>query len=216
MNILTIVFLAVVLLTAIISYKRGFAKMLASFLAVILSAVIIAMISPFLQDLLREKTGIEATLNAKFEEGVSAVLKEKTAIDLSEENVLPDSIIAGLEDRVSGVVTEKAREIAHFLVDIVINAIVYVGGYIAVFIILKLILHGFKLATKLPVLREMNGIAGMLLGLGELLLLVWVAMLLITALVRTDTGASLLRQITESPVLSFIYDHNPILQKVMY
>lgn len=216
MNVLTIVFLAVAILTAFISYRRGAMKMLLAFLPAVIAAAAVYFASPFIREYLMEKTLLDEKIRTKFEETLSSFAAENFTAELPEDIVLPEAVISGIRQNVTEAVTEKAQSIAHYLSDLAVNAIIYVGTFLVVFLIMKLIFHMIQAyMAEDPVIGKLNGTVGILLGLGQLLLFVWVAMLLITALVRTGIGVSLLSQITESPILSVIYDHNPLLYKII-
>ena len=64
---------------------------------------------------------------------------------------------------------------------------------------------------KIPVLKDVNKLMGLLLGVAEGLIVVWLFFALVTACSRFDWAASALADIGGNGFLSFIYDHNLIM-----
>ena len=100
-------------------------------------------------------------------------------------------------------------------IDMVLTAIVYVITFICVFILLRILFHFLHLVTRIPGLKQLNSAAGGIVALIQGLILLWVLCLVLTAFANTGWGIQAMGMVKESPVLSFIYNHNVLLHLIM-
>ena len=70
----------------------------------------------------------------------------------------------------------------------------------------------FDVFAKLPVINEANKLAGVAIGFVLGLVVVWLLGLAVTALAGTEPGQQVMRQISDSSVLSWIYENNPLMK----
>ena len=94
----------------------------------------------------------------------------------------------------------------------IINAISYVIVFIVASIILNIVIVAFDVFAKLPVINEANKLAGVAIGFVLGLVVVWLLGLAVTALAGTEPGQQVMRQISDSSVLSWIYENNPLMK----
>ena len=59
-----------------------------------------------------------------------------------------------------------------------------------------------------PIIKGINQYAGLILGAGEGIIIVWVFFLIITIMGNTELGTALNQYIEDSKFLSFIYNNN--------
>ena len=71
------------------------------------------------------------------------------------------------------------------------------------------------LIGMLPVIHQANQIGGLLCGLIEALIVVWVMFTVITALGGTTQMSQLIGQIHDNVVTDFIYNNNPIMKMLL-
>ena len=75
-------------------------------------------------------------------------------------------------------------------------------------IALALLCKTLDLLAKLPVLRQINTVAGLAAGIAEGLLLVWVLFAILTMFAGSEFGKDALAMIGENPLLDFLYKNN--------
>lgn len=102
--------------------------------------------------------------------------------------------------------------LASRLTEIIFKAIVYVVLFIIVFIVLKIASLALDIISKLPVVKQANQVGGLMVGLVEGLFAVWLMFLVITALGSMSWASEALVEIGSNPVLTFLYDINPIIR----
>ena len=92
------------------------------------------------------------------------------------------------------------------------NIIAFVLAFIIIYLALKLILFSLDLIARLPVLHGINKTAGLLLGLAESLVFIWVFFLAITIFFTGKTGENLMGMVNDSLFLRFLYSNNYLLK----
>ena len=107
------------------------------------------------------------------------------------------------------------RAFAMRLADIILRAVVYSAVFIIIFVILKIVVSITGLIGMLPVIHQANQIGGLLCGLIEALIVVWVMFTVITALGGTTQMSQLIGQIHDNVVTDFIYNNNPIMKMLL-
>ena len=107
------------------------------------------------------------------------------------------------------------RAFAMRLADIILRAVVYSAMFIIIFVILKIVVSITGLIGMLPVIHQANQIGGLLCGLIEALIVVWVMFTVITALGGTTQMSQLIGQIHDNVVTDFIYNNNPIMKMLL-
>lgn len=105
----------------------------------------------------------------------------------------------------------------------------YVGAYLAkviadfagflltllvVTIVIRTIVYTLGLISDLPVIGGLNRVAGGILGLATGVIIIWVILIVVTLLYTTSIGKVCFENIRDSQILTFLYDHNPLLEAI--
>ena len=226
MNWLTIAVIVFILVLVLAGLKLGFIRMLVSLVALLVTVVLAGFLREPIHDLLLERTGLYETVETGVEDFTQKTLAPASDItSKSTEDILAglplpellrDKLAEGLAQSVgqkvdvSGFQKSLASQLSKLVFSSIVYVISFLGSWILVSIISFLLIH----AAKLPGIRQVNSLAGAALGFAMALLLIWMGSLLVTSFGSTDWGQEALRLIEESPVLAFIYNHNPFLGSV--
>ena len=228
----------VVLLAVFIGYHRGFVRSLIQLVGLIAAAVIAAVLSTgiaalvfdsFISDGLTEtiSTKIQATDTSSAAESVQQALQELPApiVHALEQYIgTPHEIVSGLEGSLSGsaqavaetVVKSVVRPVAVALLRFLVFFILFILLMIVVGLVAKLVNGLFKV----PVLKQVNGVLGAVVGVVQGILFLFVAVTvlqLVTASTSADAAVSS-KDVEDSILVGFMADHNPItnaLESVM-
>ena len=92
----------------------------------------------------------------------------------------------------------------------IINAIAFVVTLILAIIALAILCKTLDLLAKLPLLKQINAVAGLGAGVVEGLLLVWILFVILTMFAGSEFGRSSLEMIAENPLLDFLYKNNMV------
>lgn len=229
MNILTIIVLGFLILSAWIGMKRGLIKTVFSMFSMIIAIALTALISPAVSKSLQENEKVMSYFAEKadalipFEEIESRLeleTKKTVQTEFLKKLHLPESVITSLEENnsanfyeVLGVDTFEDY-LCHSIASIVVNALAFAITFLVILILLKVLCFALNLVSKLPVLNQANHLLGLAAGFLYAIMIVWVGCILLTAFSSTEAGSSLMKMVKESEVLSYIYDHNLLLSKI--
>lgn len=167
-----------------------------------------------------EQTQIAGADNQGKIEGITSYVTQIVEVlnlpeDLANQidTAISQEYLAGLigngEASVRGIVTAI---IAVRLTDIIFHTIIYIIVFIAIFMILRIVVAATGLISHLPIIHQANKAVGLLFGLAEGLILVWLMFVVITAFGNSEWGANALADISSNGFLSFIYNNNLILK----
>lgn len=94
----------------------------------------------------------------------------------------------------------------------IINAIAYVLAFALVRVIFEMLFIIAKVANKLPLISQANRAGGLVFGLLQGLLIVWLIFVAVAMLSHTEIGVSLYKNIEDSKVLTALYDSDVFLK----
>lgn len=224
MNILTIIILAVLVLSVIGGYKKGFLKTAFSLVAWIVVLILCNFVTPIVTDMLVEKTEIEVvvqkTVDTKIDQVINETINETIeGTDLAElEAALP----AELKDALLGE-NGSLQEVVTNGVDLdtagLVNGIVGILGFVITVIVLRLAMMVVELALnlvgKLPLIGPMDKILGLACGAGKGIILCWVILAVVSVLALTGTNTEFATYISQSELLTWLQDNNVLLNLIL-
>lgn len=233
MNILLIVVIAVLVVSAFSGMKRGLIKTVFSMFSMLVALLLTAVFSPIITKQLQTNEKVVGYFSEKvaavlpFEGGEEQLGEQgsksagtKDQGEFLESLPLPESIRKSLLEnnrqnfyQALGVKTFK-EYLSNCLACMIISALSFVGTFLIVFVLLKMLCFSLDLISKLPLLNQANHLLGMAAGLLNALIVIWILCIVLTAFSSTEFGRKLMLMINESSFLSFIYNNNLLLGKV--
>lgn len=237
MNWLLLVALAIISVCAFAGWRVGFVKSVFSLLSTIAVIIITILVSPIVTNMLKSSDSISGSIQTKLEEvidlsGIAENLssdEEKDPTAFIDGLELPDSIKNTIKNSLADTMEEKKEEAADFVGDkltslesyicgLLTNIILNALGFFITFIVaaagIAILCFVLDLLSKLPVLHQINTVAGIAMGALEGLVILWIVFIVITMLGSTGFGQVCMAMISESKILSFLYDSN-ILSKIL-
>lgn len=224
MNILEIIVLIVLLLYVAIGYHTGFLRVLYSLISWILICVAVTFATPYLTDYLENHTGLQPAIQEKCEVYLKDLAEEKLSQEADQYSqdfaggmlpgiVLEDIFGAGpsaigdiLSD--SGIYEEAAEAITHqVLRGIAFFAILLMAGMLSFWVRRML-----DVASHIPAVEGPNKMFGAAAGGLKGLVIVWVAFCVIALCNVGGFAGPMMGYIEESPILSYLYEHNILMQ----
>lgn len=112
-------------------------------------------------------------------------------------------------------VTYFAEYVAEYMSNLVVRIVAFLLTFIFAFIIVKALSAAVDIIGELPVLGALNHAGGALIGSVQAVLIVWILFLIITLMYTSQLGRDCFVMIEESKFLSFLYDTNIILHKIL-
>ncbi len=228
--ILDIAVAALLVVCTAIGVRRGFIKSVVRLLGFVVAVVGAAIVSmPVAQYIYKTffHTMIESAVSQKVQEGVTAAatsLSEQVAAVLSS---LPRGVQSLLTaygadgNHLSGAAQTGEALVSTVMNDVITplcTAVLQVIVFLVLFLVLFLIIRLFgkvldKIFASLPVIKQVNGLLGGVLGFAEGVLILFVLCFALQ-LYMTLTGADSVltsSQLAQTRLLNFAMTHNPIL-----
>lgn len=114
--------------------------------------------------------------------------------------------------------TMAVKSFKEYVSESISRMIINSGVFIIVFIIISIALGVICLAldiiSKLPVINGLNKTAGLLTGLIQGIVVVWIGFLILTAFAGTKVGQDMFELINSNTFLSVLYNNNMLLKFV--
>jgi len=101
--------------------------------------------------------------------------------------------------------------IAGFFANMAINIIAMVVVFVLVRVILGILSNMLDVVGRLPVIRQFNRGGGLIFGLLQGIIIVWIGLAVINLFFLNPTTPELARLLDESLIAGFIYEYNPIM-----
>ncbi len=210
--VVDLVILLIFALCILLGYKRGLAgcliKVLAFFIAIAISIVLFKPVSAIVTSTTQVDENIQTSIVNVFEK------EEEKQNDDEEENKSP--IMEYIADKAEEATEEKKKEIVNNAAKDISIKIIDVLCFIAIFIVVRLILVFIKaladLITKLPIIKQCDKIGGVIYGILQSFVIVFIALALITFISTMTNQYSVLELVNQSYIGSILNNNNILLR----
>ena len=220
MNIIDIVILVILGLSVIHGFYRGFVSTLLSVACCLLSIFLAFTFGPKVSEMVSGNPNITSTL-ATYTDAVARVgdysLASTPAEQAGEDVIqkvlnsvsLPQSISALLENNLrsrsffSSGLTTVNQYVSNTVVAAAINILSYIACFIAAYLVLSVIVSLIRHVFELPILKQLDWLAGGVFGLARGVLLLYVLFLILPVLstiIPLDAFNDLLSQSSLAPI----------------
>lgn len=214
---IAIVILAVCVINGV---RFGMVRTVFSTFTFIAALILAAVFSPKLNTTLQESV-LYKVINERIEETMAGNPA------LTEENPDQNSAIEGLPlpEFIKDALTENNDEsiysilgvdtfyhyISAYITRLILRVLAFLLVFIAAVIVLKLLCAVLDAIAGLPVLHTLNKAGGLFFGLINGMIILWILCSVAALFAGTKAGAVINKQISESVVLSIIYNKNLLL-----
>lgn len=214
--IVDLVIVAIFALCILLGYKRGLTGCLIKVLAFFIALAVSAILFKPAATLVTNNTQIDENIQTSI---VSVFEKEEVENKENKDEKSNSPIMEYISDKVEEATEEKKSEIVNNAAkDISIN-IINVLCFIAIFIVVRIALIFVKaladLITKLPVIKQCDKIGGIVYGILQGFVIVFIALALIT-FVSTATNQYALLELINQSYIGSILNNNNILLKIIF
>ena len=206
--IVDVVILGIILLCIIMGYVRGLTGSLIKIVSFVLSLIIAFVLFVPVSNLIMDNTTIDENLEQSIR---GMIVGENTA----EEQKMPEAITDYISQQVEEAADNTKEAIADSTATEVTVTIIKAGTWIGLFLIARILLIFLRFITsliaKLPVIKQFDKLGGIVYGILEGLIIVYV-LLAILSFLSPMLGESLINAINTSWVGSMMYNNNIILK----
>lgn len=212
--IVDLIILAIFALCIFMGYKRGLAgcliKVLAFFIALAVAVVLFKPVSAIVTSTTQVDENIQSSIVSVFEK------EEETQ---KEDNEKSSPIMEYISDKVEDATEEKKKEIVDNAAKEISVKIIDVLSFIGIFILARIALIFVKaladLITKLPLIKQCDKIGGVIYGILQSFVIVFIGLALTTFISTMVNQYSVLELVNQSYIGS-ILNNNNILVKLIF
>lgn len=212
--IIDIVIVAIIALCLFLGYRRGLTGSLLKILSFVLAIVIAFILFKPVSNLVINHTNWDDSLKTSIEQFIT----EKTSTP-EEKPSLPQVIVDYIDETMAQSVNEAKEVAIENTAQSVTNLIVNAGVWIAVFIIARILLIFIKFITaliaKLPVIKQFDKLGGILYGILEAFVILYVLLAIISFIAPMINNAEFIDALNKSFIGSMLYNNN-ILLKILF
>lgn len=224
LNFLLIAVLATFFFCMVQGYNKGFLKIVVSLIGTLLIIAAVVFVSPYVSDFLINKSGAYDSVKSKmvdvFSEDNSKldntdpVNQQLTIESYSLPDILKNALIKNNTAEVYKQLMVDIFEdyISGYLARLILKAFSFVGIYLILRIILWLALKSVDIISKIPVIKGFNKFLGLIVGLANALLIVWIFFFVIIMFLGNEAGEALMEEVHKSQILTFLFNENLLMK----
>ncbi len=186
---------AIILLSVLLGYKKGFIALAVKLLACVISIVAMLLLYKPVSTFIVNSTAID--------EAIENAIIEKVN-DIMVENENPDVTSELIQSAKNGTLPEAARGLAIAIVDVGVMLILYIVIRIA----LRFVTALANFVAKAPIVKQLNEIGGLVYGLARGILIIYIALLLVSLASQVYPNNVLNSNINNSYLTKMMYEHN--------
>lgn len=201
-----------------LGYKRGLTgsilKILSFIIAIVISFILFKPVSSFIIN--------NTLIDEKIEESIVRIVEKDSDEDgkiEEEETDLPQSMVNYINNSIENAADGAKKTIVENASKDITNAIINIGSAIIVFIIARIILLFIKgianFITELPVIKQIDKTGGIVYGILESLLIIFLIFGIFTLISPLIEGTGLLTIINKSVIGGFMYNNNLLLKIIL-
>lgn len=225
MNLMLLACAAILLLCGLIGYKRGLIKSAVSAMGIVGAILIANLINPYVKTVLCEHTQVreavrqkvEENLNTNFEHKMDSVYEKEDYLEQTDLPEIVKNYIRSNADinKKQIDLSDYINSVTDYLTDVVMNGISYVATATVLLLIVIIALALSEILSGVPIVGGLDKAGGLIFGLVQAFVIIWLLMLVVTFMSAFDWGAQMMDMIQKSDVLSSLYNKNIFLKIVI-
>lgn len=193
--VVDIIIVLIIVISALLAYRKGLISLSVQLLATIISILIIIVIYKPVSNLIINTTGIDEYIQNGILEKVTDVVEQ----DKENNNQIVETIE-------NGMLPETARNLS---IDIVQGGVILIL-YILLRIALRFVTGLVNIVAKVPIIKQINKLGGVLYGIIRGILLVYVILLLVNLSGNINSNNTVYKSIESSTLGKFMNENNLI------
>ena len=229
MNIVDIVIIAILGLSVLVGLYRGFISSVASLGGCLLSLGLSFWLSPKLATAIQSDPEVLRTLvsytDAATKLGDQSLAKTSISslgtggiADVLSRVSLPGPLSrllqSNLENKVFGTAADVGSYVSQTIVGAILNVICFIVCFLVLLLVLHFLINFLKVVFKFPVLKQLNSLAGGVLGLVRGALLCFVAFALLP-LVQTMVPVQGVNDLVAASALAPLFNSGNLILSIM-
>ncbi len=208
------IIVVIIILIALIGMKKGLTVCAVNFFSLIIALVVAFSLCKPAANFIIANTTIDDVISQNIK---SAIPLSNTNVNMEADANLPE----GIRNYINTATTtaNDAKEAAiNSTAEQLTNEAITVLAFIAIFIIVNLALSIVKIlskvVTKLPILKQIDKVGGLVCGALEGIILIYVAFAIISIISPMIKDTLLLKYINESNLGKQMYNNNIVIERI--
>lgn len=206
--IVDIIVIAIIALSVFLGYRKGLIALAIQLCAVIIALVATLVLYKPISALIIDNTSLDENIQNAIIEKAQNNNENNSQENTTQNNELAnrDNIDGTEESNIINIMPEVAKQISINIINIGVMLILYFGIKIALHFVTALA----NIVAKIPIIKQLNKLGGVIYGLLRGILLIYVVLLLISFAGQINPENTLHKQINESFITKEMYEHNII------
>ncbi len=181
-------------------FATGFVKRVLSFGTIIVTIILTKNITPSVVSMVKDVTNIESTLTSMIYDALmNTNLYDSINIPFVNNIIGTGNIDVTLKDTL-------CASLANAIISLVCGILVFIVSMLVLRLLIKLL----DVIDLIPVVGQLNKLLGGVLGVCEVLLIIWIAFTVLHALENMPQIKVVIDNIKGSLIVGPIYDNNPV------
>lgn len=215
--IIDLIILGLILLCVFFGYKKGLTKCVIKILSFVIAIIVAVVLFKPISNFIINNTQIDDNIKNSIVEIVSEDVTETGKV--KEDSNLPKSIVNHINESIETSVNETKQTVVNHVAEQISKTAVNVGVAIGIFIIARIALIFVSalssLITDLPIIKQFDKAGGIIYGLVEALIIIFIIFAIISFISPMIEGSGLISAINKSIVGSVFYNNN-ILMNIIF
>lgn len=211
--IIDLIILGLILLCIFLGYKKGLTKCIIKILSFVIAIIIAVVLFKPISNFVINNTQIDDNIKNSIVEIVADDVSETGKV--KEDSNLPKSIVNHINESIENSVNETKQTVVNAVAEQISKTAVNVGVAIALFIVARVALIFVSaissLITDLPIIKQFNKAGGVIYGLVEALIIIFIVFAIISFISPMIEGSGLIAAINKSIIGSVFYNNNLLM-----
>ena len=213
--IIDLIIVGIIALCVFFGYKKGLTGSILKIISFILALILAFILYKPVANLLIENTDWDNNIKNSIVGMLEGEVEEKGKIDKETTN-LPDIIVnhinEALEQTIGKTKTQILEEVAEGISTTIINAGAFIGVLIIARILLIVVRFFAKFITDLPLIKQVDKTGGIIYGVLEGLVIIWIIVSIISFVSPVMEGSGIVEAINKSFLGGILYNNNLLLK----
>lgn len=214
--IIDLIILGIILLCVFFGYKKGLTKCVIKILSFVIAIIIAVTFFKPISNLVINKTTIDDNIKNSIVQLVQDDVSENGKV--KEDSNLPQTIVNHINNEIEKSINDTKITVVNNVAEQISKTIVNVGVAIALFIIARIALIFVSaissMVTDLPIIKQFDKAGGIIYGLVEALIIIFIAFAIISLISPMIEGSGIIAAINKSILASVLYNNNILLNIV--
>ena len=213
--IVDLIIIAIVLLFIIVGYKKGLTGSLIKLLSFAIAVVLALILYKPVANTIIQRTQIDENL----ENAIITTFRSQENNQIKQEKKqsnMPETIVNNINTQIDEATAETKNAIVENTAMKTTKTIINIGSGILIYIIVRFILFIIsifaKQITKLPIIKQMDKTGGIIYGILEGMVIVYILLSIISLLSVIWNDNIIIQAITKSTIGDMLYNNNIILK----